>query len=451
MSPHPWARAIAAIVLIASARPGAQAPKSVAFTNVSTLPMTGNQVVPNQTVIVTGDRITAVGPSKTTTVPNGATVVDGQGKFLMPGLGEMHGHIPPPTQPRELIDNVLFLYVAAGVTTVRGMQGAPGQLDLREAAKRGDIIAPNLYLAGPQFGGNTVKSPEDAVARVRQQKSEGWDLLKVQEGLSPAAYDAMAKTAKDVGIRFGGHVPNEVGVLRAIEAGQDTFDHIDGFIEQLDGRAKVVDEKAVQDLAQRTRKAGAWIVPTMVVWETLQGPVTLESRTAWPELRYLPAAQIDQWTKGLGTRLKDPQYNAEQARLHIDNRMRILKALHEGGVGLLLGSDAPQQFNVPGFSLHREMQRMADAGISAYEVVKSGTANVGVYFKDQDRFGTIAAGQRADLILVDANPLQNLANLEKRSGVMVRGRWLPSSEIEARLAKIAQPPASASARQAAAR
>jgi imidazolonepropionase-like amidohydrolase len=440
MPAYAWARSGAVIVLIAvagSLRAGAQPPKIVAFTNVSAVPMLENQVVPNQTVVVTGDRITAFGPSKSTRVPEGATAIDGQGKFLMPGLAEMHGHIPPPSQPRELIDNVLFLYVAAGVTTVRGMQGAPGQLDLREAAKRGDIVAPNLYLAGPQFGGNAVKSAEDAIARVRQQKSEGWDLLKVQEGLPPAAYDAMAKTAKEVGIRFGGHVPDEVGLLRALEAGQDTFDHIDGFVEQLDGRAKVVDEKAVQDLAQRTRKAGAWIVPTMVVWETLQGPVTLESRTAWPELRYLPAAQIDQWTKGLGTRLKNPQYNAEQAKLHIDNRIRILKALHAGGVGLLLGSDAPQQFNVPGFSLHREMQRMADAGISAYEVLKSGTANVGQYFKDQDRFGTIAVGQRADLILVDANPLQNLANLEKRSGVMVRGRWLPASEIEARLAKIA--------------
>ena len=169
--------------------------------------MTKDRVLANQTVVVTGDRITAVGPAKTTRVPEGATRIDGQGKFLMPGLAEMHGHIPPPTAPRELVDNVLFLYVAAGVTTVRGMQGAPGQLDLREAAKRGEIVAPNLYLAGPQFSGNAVKSAEDAAARVRQQKSEGWDLLKVQEGLALDAYDSMAKTAKEVGIRFGGHVP----------------------------------------------------------------------------------------------------------------------------------------------------------------------------------------------------------------------------------------------------
>jgi len=416
---------------------GAQPPKSVVFSNVSVVPMTGNQVLPNHTVVITGDRITAVGPARTAKVPEGATRIDGQGKYLMPGLAEMHGHIPGGNAPREFVDNVLFLYVASGVTTVRGMQGAPGQIDLREAAKRGEIVAPNLYLAGPQFSGGSVKSAEDAIARVKQQKSEGWDLLKVQEGLSVPAYDAMAKTAKQVGIRFGGHVPDEVGLLHAMDMGQETFDHIDGYVEQLDGRAKPVEDKALQDLVQRTKKAGAWIVPTMFVWETLQGPVTLESRTGLAELRYMPAPQVEQWTKGLDARLKNPQYDAAQAKLHIDNRMKILKALQDGGARILLGSDAPQQFNVPGFSIHREMRRMADAGINAYEIVKSGTANVGQYFKAQDSFGTIAVGQRADLILVDANPLENVSNMEKRSGVMVRGRWLPASEIDAALAKIA--------------
>ena len=437
MSVLGWVRSTAVIVLLASMQAGAQPPKSVAFSNVSVVPMTGNQVLENQTVVVTGDRITAVGPAKTAKVPDGATRIDGQGKYLMPGLAEMHGHIPGGNAPREFVDNVLFLYVAGGVTTVRGMQGAPGQIDLREAAKRGEIVAPNLYLAGPQFSGGSVKSAEDAIARVKQQKSEGWDLLKVQEGLSVPAYDAMAKTAKQVGIRFGGHVPDDVGLLHAMDMGQETFDHIDGYVEQLDGRAKPVEDKALQDLVQRTKKAGAWIVPTMFVWETLQGPVTLESRTGLAELRYMPAAQVEQWTRGLDSRLKNPQYDAAQAKLHIDNRMKILKALQDGGARILLGSDAPQQFNVPGFSIHREMRRMADAGISAYEVVKSGTANVGQYFKAQDAFGTIAVGQRADLILVDANPLENVSNVEKRSGVMVRGRWLPASEIDAALAKIA--------------
>ena len=433
--------AAAAAVVAASVVAAAQTPATVgpvtAFTNVTVVPMDANKVVPNQTVLVTGDRITAVGPAAKIAVPAAATRVEGKGKYLMPGLAEMHGHIPPPTQPKSFIDNVLFLYVANGVTTVRGMQGAPGQLELREAAKRGEIVSPSLYLAGPAFSGGSVKTPEEAVARVRQQKAEGWDLLKVLPGLSRASYDAMARTAKESGIRFGGHVPADVGVLHALESGQDSIDHLDGMAEMLDGRAREIPDAAIKDLVAKVKEAGTWQVPTLVVWETLQGPVTLESRTSLPELKYLPADYVANWTKGLEGRLKKEGYDTSEARRYIDNRMRLFSAMHQAGVRILLGSDAPQQFNVPGFSIHREMRRMADAGMSPYDVVRSGTAAVGEYFKDQDRFGTIAQGQRADLILVDANPLENLANIQKRSGVMVRGRWLTAADIDRRLAEIA--------------
>jgi len=425
------------LILAGLPGPAAQTGHTVAFTNVSVLPMDSNRVLQNQTVIVTNGRIAAIGPAGSAKVPAGATQVEGRGKFLMPGLAEMHGHVPPPTAPKELTENVLFLYAASGVTTVRGMQGAPGQLELRERAKSGELIAPTLYLAGPPFSGNAVKTPEDASARVRQQKSEGWDLLKVLTGLSIESYDAMARTAKEAGIPFAGHVPAAVGVVHALDMGQQTIDHIDGYAEHLDGETKPVAAAAVQDLVARTRKAGAWIVPTLVVWETLRGPVTLESRTGLPELKYLPRAQVTQWTGALQKRLTNPQFNSAQAKLYIDNRMQILKALHAGGVGILLGSDAPQQFNVPGFSIHHEMKRMADAGMSQYEILKSGTANVGQYFKAQDDFGTIAVGKRADLILVDGNPLQDLANAERRSGVMIRGRWIPEADIQSRLRQIA--------------
>jgi imidazolonepropionase-like amidohydrolase len=414
-----------------------QTQPAVAFTGVSVIAMDANRVLDNQTVVVEKDRITAVGSERSTKVPEGATRVDGRGKFLMPGLAEMHGHVPQPAAGKELIDDVLFLYVAAGVTTVRGMQGAPGQLDLREAAKRGEILSPTLYLAGPAFGGNTVKTPEEAVVRARQQKSEGWDLLKVLPGLTVETYDAMARTAKEVGIRFAGHVPSAVGVPHALEMGQATIDHVDGYAEHLDGATKPVDDKGIQDLVARTRKAGAAIVPTLFVWETLRGPITLASRTSLPELRYLPRPMVEQWTKAVQNRLSSPNYNAEHAKVYIDNRMRIMRALHQGGVTILLGSDAPQQFNAPGFSILHEMKRMADAGMTPYDVIRSGTANVGQHFQAQDDFGTIAAGKRADLILLDANPLQSLDNIGRRSGVMVRGRWLPQAEIQKRLDEIA--------------
>lgn len=416
--------------------PSAQPATRTAFTHVTTLPMDSNRTVPDQTVIVEKDRIIAVGPASSVTVPPDAVRVDGRGKFLMPGLAEMHGHIPPMTSPREQIEAVLFLYAANGVTTVRGMQGAPGQLDLREAARAGAIVSPTLYLAGPPFSGSTVRDADEAVAKVRLQKFEGWDLLKVLPGLTRENYDAMARAAKEAGMRFGGHVPSAVGVLHALEMGQETFDHLDGFAEHLDGLTRPIDPAALRDLVARTKRAGAWVVPTMVVWETLRGPVTLESRTRLPELRYLPRAQVQGWTRSLENRLTNPQFDAAGAAQYMKNRTEILRALHQGGVGILLGSDAPQQFNVPGFSIHHEMIKMTEAGMSPYDILASGTVNVGRYWKED--FGTIAIGQRADLVLLDANPLQDLANTEKRSGVMLRGRWMPDSEIQARLQQIAR-------------
>jgi imidazolonepropionase-like amidohydrolase len=411
--------------------------QDVVFVGVHVVPMDRNGTLSNQTVIVQDGRIVGVGPAASTRAPDGALRLEGRGKYLMPGLGEMHGHIPSTLQPREFIEAVLFLYVANGVTTVRGMQGSAGQLDFRERAKRGELLAPNLYLAGPAFSGKTIKSVDEAVQRVRQQKTEGWDLLKVLPGLARDHYDAMARTAKEVGISFAGHVPADVGLLHAIQSGQETFDHLDGYIEHLQGEKGSVAEAKLQEIAKLTREAGAWVVPTMALWETLRGTADLATLRAFPELKYMPLEQIQQWTSAQETLLKNPDFKPDAARNLIQNRMRLLKALHDGGVKILLGSDAPQRFSVPGFSIHREMKRMADAGMKPYDILRSGTYNVGLYLKEKDNFGTIEVGKRADLILLDANPLEDIGNVARRSGVMVRGRWLSEREIQSRLDQIA--------------
>ena len=411
--------------------------QDLAFVGVNVVPMDRNGTLNNQTVIVQDGRIAHVGPAGSTRVPDGALRLEGRGKYLMPGLGEMHGHIPSTLQPREFIEAVLFLYVANGVTTVRGMQGSPGQLDLRERAKRGELLAPNLYLAGPGFSGKTIRSVEEATQQVRQQKGEGWDLLKVLPGLTRDQYDAMARTAKEVGISFAGHVPADVGLLHAIRSGQETFDHLDGYIEYLQGEKGPVTEAKFQEIAKQTREAGVWVVPTMALWETLRGTADLATLLAFPELKYMPLEQIQQWRSAQESLLKSSDFNPEVARNVIKNRMRLLKALDDGGVKILLGSDAPQRFSVPGFSIHREMKRMADAGMKPYDILRSGTYNVGLYLKEKDNFGTIEVGKRADLILLDANPLEDIGNIARRSGVMLRGRWLSEREIQSRLDKIA--------------
>jgi imidazolonepropionase-like amidohydrolase len=170
-----------------------------------------------------------------------------------------------------------------------------------------------------------------------------------------------------------------------------------------------------------------------VLYTTLE----LDSLRAYPELRYATAQQLQSWVNAYEQRRADPQYDAASARRLIQARQQVLAALHRGGAGILMGTDAPQQFSIPGFSLHREFPRMRAAGMSPYEILATGTRNVGIYFQRNDSFGTVAVGRRADLLLLDADPLVDVAALQRIAGVMVRGRWLPREQIQAGLEAIA--------------
>lgn len=428
---------LSAIVPSAACAQAAGAGDVTAFTDVTVIPMDSERTLPGHTVLVQGDRIIAVGPAASVAVPNGARRIDGRGKYLVPGLAEMHGHVPPPGAPAQYTEDVLFLYVANGITTVRGMLGAEGQLDLRRRTSRGELWGPTLYLAGPSLNGNSVNSPDDAVRMVREQRAAGWDLLKIHPGLTRAEFDAMARTAAEEGLRFGGHVPAEVGLMHALRMGMETFDHVDGYVEYVGGAEGPIDPAKLDSAVRVTREAGAWVVPTMALWEVLYGTLPLDSLLAYPELRYTSAQSVQQWTNAYNQRRAAPQFNAETSRRVIAARQQVLAALHRGGAGILMGTDAPQQFSIPGFSLHREFPRMRAAGMSPYEILATGTRNVGAYFQRQDAFGTVAVGRRADLLLLDADPLADVANLQRIAGVMARGRWLPASEIRTRLEAIA--------------
>jgi hypothetical protein len=411
---------------------------SVAFVHATVLPMDSDRALADHTVIVEGDRIVTVGPSRAVTLPEGALRIDATGKFLMPGLGEMHGHNPPPGSSDTYIENVYFLYIANGVTTVRSMLGWPGQLELREKVRKGELAGPTLLLAGPSFNGQSVPSPQSAEARVRQQKAEGWDLLKVHPGVRREVYDAMARTARAVNIEFSGHIPSDVGLSHAIASGQTTVDHLDGYIEQLQAEDVPVDRAKLDDIVRLTREGGTWVVPTMVLWETIIGAADLSRMLAYPELRYMPADEVERWRTGYERSLAARGFDRQRARQIAENRRTLLKALSEGGVKILFGTDAPQVFSVPGFSVHRELAAMAEAGMSNLAILQSATKNVGEYLATTDRFGLVAPGHRADLLLLEDDPLSDVRHVSRRAGVMVRGRWMPETEIQTRLARIAE-------------
>lgn len=430
-------RALAVVAIALPAAALAQSSVTTAFVNVNVVPMDKPQVNAGQTVIVQDGRITAVGSATQVVVPAGAVKIDGAGHFLIPGLAEMHGHNPPPGSSEDAVARTYFLYVANGVTVVRSMLGWDGQLELREKVRRGALLGPTLYLAGPSFNGQTVTSPAQAIQRVREQKKQGWDLLKVHPGVPRDAYDAMAQTAAEVDIDFAGHVPVDVGLIHALTKRQRTIDHLDGYIEYLGATTGPIDAAKLQDLVRRTREQGVAVVPTMVLWDTIIGAHALSTLIEFDELKYMPAQEVAAWRASYEKRIAAPGFDAAAARATAANRQKVLKALSDGGVEVLFGTDSPQQFSVPGFSIHREMQAMHAAGMSSYDILRSATRNVAEHMGEAGQFGVVAPGARADLVLLKGNPLEDIGHVARQAGVMVRGQWLSEQEIEKRLDQIA--------------
>lgn len=429
---------------------------SHAFVDVNVLPMDRERVLAGQTVLVANGRIVRIGAAAEVDVPENATVIDGSGKYLMPGVTEMHGHYPNP-DAREFTEAVLYLYVANGVTLVRGMQGNAGHLPLRDAIEAREILGPRLLVCAPSLGGNNVTRPEDARRLVREAAAAGFDHLKVHEGLTPEVYSAIAKTATEVGLTWSGHVSNLVGLYSALEQGQSTIDHLDNYIEAMiedrDALASLgfmdvprlmaqVDEAKIGEVVAATLEAGAGVVPTEVLWETFFGGRSgSEVLAARPETRYwvrqsIPgvASGVNRWAQQTD-RMSGALSSPEAGRPVIEMRRRLVKELHDAGVSVLLGTDSPQVFSVPGFSIHREMQVMVDSGLTPFQVLHGGTKAV-ADFLGAEHFGQVAEGQRADLVLLNANPLDDIAHFADSAGVMVNGRWLPRGEIDAQLAEI---------------
>lgn len=444
-----------AMLMFSCAKPQESiSPTAILFTDANLIDVSNGSLLGKHHVLIDSGKIKKI---FTTNVDQKkyATVINAEGKFLMPGLAEMHAHIPSQSAGEDRINEVLFLYLSNGITTIRGMLGHPEHLKLREKAQNGDILSPRIFTSSPSLNGNSVKTIEEAIEKVTKYQKDGYDFLKIHPGIQLEVFNRVVKTANEVDISFAGHVPVDVGIHHAIRSNFASIDHVDGFLEGLVPESKNVkpnengffgynftslaDTSKIAELVQLAKKHKVWIVPTQSLFERWFAPVSSDELLKAPEMKYMPASTLENWKNRKNQYTVDnPDFNEEQWKQFNTIRRQLIKALNDNGHGMLLGSDAPQLFNVPGFSIHHEISGMVQAGLSPSDIIKSGTLNPAIYFEKESTFGQIKEGLDADLILVNDNPLKNIKALKNISGVMVRGQWLSKEMIETRLQEIAE-------------
>jgi imidazolonepropionase-like amidohydrolase len=432
-------------------QPQSSESREIVFEDVNIITMVKEEVKEHQTIVTKNGKIMAIGTFKKVKFGKDALVIDGKGKYIIPGLAEMHGHVPPIEDIQPMKD-VLALFAVNGITTVRGMLGHPKHLELRSMVQKGELISPHFYTTGPSVNGMSVSSPEAGAEMVRKQKNAGYDFLKMHPGLSRAKFDSIAATAKKVGIPFVGHVSFGVGVWRAIEAEYSSIDHLDGFIEGLvPGIETMVEQQTgpfglhvadradttkISQLIQELKSNNIWVVPTQSLGERWFSPhYTSDDFRNDPNKKFMSANTVNQWIQSKDNLMNDPNYNVSKAEYFLKLRRKLVLECQKNGVGLLLGCDAPQIFNVPGFSTHNELEYLVVAGLTPYEALKTGTVNVAKYLNVKNA-GTIEVGSVSDLILLNGNPLKDINQVRTQSGVMIGSKWMDKIFIDNELKRL---------------
>jgi hypothetical protein len=427
---------------------------AILIANVTVIDVITGELLPDRHMVIDSGKIKKIAAA-IENENNYQVVIDGQGKYALPGLAEMHAHIPSPPTSAERTEETLFLYLSNGITTIRGMLGHPSHLKLRKEAEQGKLLSPRIFTSSPSFNGNSVKSTEEAKEKVITYKNDGYDFLKIHPGIERTVFDELVKTANEEGITFSGHVPVDVGIEHALESRYASIDHIDGFLEGLVPISEnanpndngffgynftnLADTTKIDELVALSKNNKVWIVPTQSLFERWFSPVNGENLLQQPEMKYMPASTLADWKKrketstGPGTNFDETQWEA-----FIDIRRKLIYALNKNGHGLLLGSDAPQLFNVPGFSIHHEIEGMSVSGLSPLEIIQTGTINPATFFGMESVFGQLKEGMAADILLVNSNPLEDIKALKDLSGVMVRGKWISKEDIDQKLQSIAK-------------
>ncbi len=410
----------------------------IAITHVNIIPMTGEAVQRDRTVLLDHGVIERIGSAATLAAPATATVIDGTCRFLMPGLADMHVHMVYTLEA--------LLYVANGVTTVREMWGSTGHLAFRTRVESGEILGPRMFVSSPGIDGIVqwprtilITDPAKADTNVALLKSAGYDFLKVYEHLSAPVFDAVAASARSRGIAFAGHAPFAAGVTRVLASGQLSIEHMAGaYLPEVRSAGNAqggwdtsLDVSKMRQLAQRLVSAHMWSTPTLVTLRAMLTPAEEAAFQSRPEMRYLPQDLIFDWV-GRG-----PWASGTARAATIANENQSTKAFFDAGVRMMVGTDGGFPYVLPGFAINEELEMLAAAGLTPAQVLQMATRNAAEFLGRTGEFGTVAEGLRADLLLLSANPLADVHNVKARSGVLVKGRWYSAPELTRQLDQLA--------------
>jgi imidazolonepropionase-like amidohydrolase len=426
-----------------------------AVVDVTVVPMDAERRLEHQTVVVVDGLIAELGPVASVTLPEGMERLDGRGRFLAPGLHDMHVH--------AWNEDGLLLFVANGVTTVRNMWGSPMQLSWKSRVEAGELLGPHMITAGPLmdgdpplWNGSTVVTDVGAAARyVASQAEAGYDGIKVYNMLTREVYLALVDAAREHDLPVWGHVPDAVGLVSCLGAEQDSVEHLTGFGEALLAPGDAPDRPgALADRwnllterdAERTAKvaamvanSGTWNCPTLIVHRKFVPAEEGRELLAAPEMRFVDPSTRASWDPD--TDFRSRNLTAEHyagLRAADAERIEVVRALHEAGAKLLLGTDTPNPFVVPGFAIHEELELLVRSGLSPYEAAVAGTRDAACFLGRCDTTGVVAAGMVADLVLLSADPLDSVDAWRRPELVVVAGRPHTRAELDGRLEDLAQ-------------
>jgi imidazolonepropionase-like amidohydrolase len=432
-----------------SEKNGLQKDEIFALRNVNIIPMTTeNKVIENATVIIKGNKIVSIN----TAIDDHAKIIDCKGKWLIPGLIDMHVHIPTdgnfnatyPTRSATIFtstQDIMTPFIVNGVTTVFDLNSQAGHFGQRNEILRGSVIGPRMALAaminGGDGSGRIANTPSDGRQTVRMAKSEGYEFIKVYSQLSIETYKAILDEANKQGLKVIGHIPNSFKgkVEDAFIPNFGMVAHAEEFFKQTEGR----NDQTPKILAEIARKNKTWVCPTVIIMESAidQGR-SLNGLRSLSTLKYVHPLLQSKWlTSNNYNKNATPESIARLERM-IEFNKRLVSALKEAGVPIVAGTDAGSSGVVWGFSLHDELELLVEAGLTPEEVLTSATRLPATWLGIDSLVGTIEAGKYADLVLLDANPLNDIKNTKKISGVFVNGHWLEKIRINTMLSDLSK-------------